>query len=105
MPQRAAELAVGHGLQADVFLQFHHLADRRVFQRAQVLCGDFALAEPLALGEQGGRAQKAANMIGAEGRLGAMHAHVKNSCRVLWKTSSCGDVFLSPVVRRFRGHF
>ena len=34
MPQRAAELAVGHGLQADVFLQFHHLADRRVFQRA-----------------------------------------------------------------------
>ena len=89
MPPRAAELAVGDGLQADVFLALDDALDLAVFDRLQVGGRDLALGALLARLAQRGGAQQAADMIGAERRLGALH--------VLPHTSSA----ISTIMRSF----
>ncbi len=42
-PVDAAELAIGHRLQADIFLTPHHLANRLVLDVPQLFAGDFSL--------------------------------------------------------------
>src|SRR5215471_18586411 len=82
VPEGAAELAVGDGLQAHLFLLFDDGGDLAVFDRAQLVGADLAT---LALGArvlQGGWTQQAADVIGAEWRFGAGHARpIPLSCR------------------------
>ena len=67
---RAAELAVGDPLEADVLLRAHDLADARVLDCAQCL-GRQGLGERLlARRPQAFGPEKAADMVGAERRLG-----------------------------------
>ena len=66
VPGRAAELAVGDVLQADVLLQRDDVADRRVLDRAQLVVVDAAGRVVLAGLEQLGRAQQAADVVGPE---------------------------------------
>ena len=66
----AAELAVGDGLQPDLLLHSHDLADRAVLDGAQV-GRDLAASLPLPRIEQLLRAQEAADVIGAEWRCRA----------------------------------
>ena len=82
VPGIPAELAVGRGLQADVLLKLHRLADRLVLGRAQLLGGDFAALSRRAGVDQLARPQQAADMIGAIRR------------RVPWRHE------LLPVLRR-----
>src|SRR5262249_32057285 len=71
VPPRAAELAVGCELEADLLLLAHDLLDLAVLDLLELRIGDRAL---LVLGacvlERSG-AQEAADMVGAERRLGA----------------------------------
>ena len=66
----AAEFAVGDPLEADVFLRAHDLADACVLDRAQFLGRQGLGEELLARRPQPLGAEKAADMIGAEWRLG-----------------------------------
>ena len=71
MPGFAPHFAVGHGLEPGVFLHFDHLADGLVLDGAQLLGRDapgFAVGARL---QHLARAQQTADMVGAEGRLGA----------------------------------
>ncbi len=72
MPPGAAELAVGGELEADLFLLLDDLLDRAVFDRLQRGIVDLALGVLLARLLQRRRAQQAADVIGAERRLGAL---------------------------------
>src|SRR5205823_14858773 len=68
VPGLAAVLAIGDALKADVLLQLHHLADRRVFLGRQLFGADtsgFPLEPPRL--ERGGT-QQATDVIGAERR-------------------------------------
>jgi hypothetical protein len=69
----AAELAVGDGLQPHVGLELHDLGDRAVLDLAQLGGRDLALGLLLARLQQVGRAQEAADVVGAEGGI---EAHV-----------------------------
>jgi hypothetical protein len=73
---RPPELAVGDALKPDVFLQPDDVGDRRVFDGAQRRLADLTLLATLACGQQLRRTQEAADVIGAERRLGAL-AHGK----------------------------
>ena len=68
VPRRAAELAVGDRPQADVALQLHDVADRGILGRAELVAVDPAGRVVLPRPQQLGRAQEAADVIGAEGR-------------------------------------
>ncbi len=72
MPPGAAEFAVGDRLQADVLLLFDDAFDLAILDRFQRIGIDFAFGAPLARFFQRGRSQQAADMIGAERRLGAL---------------------------------
>ena len=72
MPPGAAELAVGDRLQADLFLFLDDALDLAVFDRLERGGVDFALGALLARFFQRGRTQQAADMVGAERRLGAL---------------------------------
>ena len=72
MPPGAAEFAVGDRLQADLFLLLDDALDLAVLDRLQRGSVDFAFGALLARLLQRGRTQQAADMIGAEGRLGAL---------------------------------
>src|SRR5579864_5534525 len=110
MPPGAAEFAVGDRLQADLFLLLDDALDLAVFDRSQFDCGDVALDALLARPLQRRRAQQAADMVGAERRLGAFHwpqtssatstiilsfAHCSSSARILPSSVEakphCGD--------------
>ncbi len=69
MPPGAAEFAVGDRLQADRFLLLDDALDLAVFDRLERGGVDLALGVLLARLLQRGRAQQAADMIGAERRL------------------------------------
>src|SRR5690242_14864793 len=69
----AAKLPIRNALQSELFLEAHDLADGAVFHPAQLLLGDGTGAKLLAGLEQITRAQKAADVIGTEGRRGALH--------------------------------
>src|SRR3974390_3591563 len=73
MPRGAAELAVGRVLEADVLLLLDHRRDLAVLDCAQRLGRDLALLIPGARLLERGRPQQAADVIGAEWRLGARH--------------------------------
>jgi len=72
MPPGAAEFAVGDRLQADPFLFLDDALDLAVFDRLERGGVDLALGAPLARLFQRGRTQQAADMIGAERRLGSL---------------------------------
>src|SRR6202043_3163394 len=74
MPPGAAELAVGDGLQAGLLLLGDDRADLAVFHFLQRIGGDLAVGAALARFLQGAGTQEAADMIGAERRLGALHS-------------------------------
>src|SRR5690606_18882268 len=65
----AALLAVGHGLQAAVLLNLHDVANALVLDGAQRGAVDTFLREVLAGLLEGGGAQQAAHVVGAEGRV------------------------------------
>ena len=69
VPRLAAELAVGRGLQADLLLLAHDLADRVVFDRAQRRRVDATVREVVARLQELRRAEQAADVVGAERRL------------------------------------
>ena len=74
MPPRAAELAVGDRLQPDVFLLLDDARDLAVLDRLELRGRISPRSACARLFERGG-AQQAADVIGAEGRLGALHGH------------------------------
>ena len=59
----AAELAIGNGLKAHVFLEFDNLGDGLVFHQAQLLGGDRSFGFLLTGIQQKFGAQKAAHMV------------------------------------------
>ena len=76
VPGAAAELAVGHDLEADALLQRDRVADRRVLDRAQLVEGAAALDRRVLIALETGarveqflRTQQAADDFGAERRL------------------------------------
>ena len=71
MPRGAAELAVGRGPEAGVLLQADRVADRVVLDGPQLVGADPALREVVAGRQQVGRAEQAADVIGAERRCRA----------------------------------
>ena len=73
MPPRTAEFAVGDRLQADRLLFVDDGLDLAVLDRLQRGGIDLALGAGLARGLQRRRPQQAADLIGAERRLGALH--------------------------------
>ena len=84
VPRRAAELAVGDALQADVFLHLHGGADRVVLDRLQLRGAHASLLVLFACTQQLLRTQQATDVIGAERRLGETHAHS-------WSRSCCSS--------------
>ncbi len=62
----AAQLAIGDGVQTDIFLQLHHFSDGLVFGRAQLGGGNLPLHGLCVRVQQIFRAQEAADMIGAK---------------------------------------
>src|SRR6185437_7454272 len=62
----AAKLAVGDSLQTEVFLEANDVANRHVFDGAQLGAVDRAVAVSLASVEQCRRAQEAADVVGAK---------------------------------------
>ena len=71
VPGRPAELAVGGGLQADLLLHGHHVGDRLVLHRPQVIGGQAPGREILPGLQQAGRAQQASHVVGTERRCSA----------------------------------
>jgi len=63
------KLSVGDAAQADGLLSSDHVPDVRIFDRAQLLAGDFAVSVPPARVEQRLRPQQTADVIGAEWRI------------------------------------
>src|SRR5262249_15573131 len=73
VPPRAAELAIGGALQADLLLLADDGLDLAVIDRLELIGGNLARRALRARLLQRGRAQQAADMIGAERRRGAWH--------------------------------
>ena len=73
MPPRAAELAVGDGLQARLFLLVYEFLYLAIFDGVEVVGGDLPLFALLARFRDGGRAQQAADVISAKRRLAPLH--------------------------------
>src|SRR5438128_10219612 len=75
MPPRAAELAVGDRLKADVFLPLDDALDLAVLDRLQGLRRDLALGalRPRLMDRLG--SQQAADVVGAKRRFHALHPH------------------------------
>jgi hypothetical protein len=74
VPRRAAELAVGGGLEPDLALHGDYRLDRGVLDRAHVVRVQPPGGEVLARGEQRIGPQQAADVIGAERRC-RTHEH------------------------------
>src|SRR5262249_58727896 len=66
----APELAVGDDMQADVFLEFHHAGNGRIFDCGQALAIEFTGRVLLARARELRRPQQAADMFGSEGEGG-----------------------------------
>ena len=72
MPPGTAEFAVGDGLQPDRFLLLDDVLDLAVFDLFELGGADFTFGAALARAFKRGRPQQAADMIGAEWRLGSL---------------------------------
>ena len=66
------EFAIGHALQAEIFLQADDVANRAIFGLTKVGLGDCAFPIPLARVQQFLRAQKTADVIRAKWGSGAL---------------------------------
>src|SRR5262249_8811192 len=73
MPPRAAELAVGGELEADLRLLRDDLLDLAILDLLELFGRDLALLMPGAGLLERRRAQQAADVVGAERRLGTLH--------------------------------
>src|SRR5260370_12309714 len=73
LPGGGAIVSVGHGSESELFLSADQLDDFLVLDRPQRVGADFAAFAFGARLLKGGRAQQAADVIGAEGRRGAEH--------------------------------
>ena len=93
MEEGAAEFPVGDALQADGFLLPHHLGDAAVIDGAQRGGVDLAVEMLRARLREFGRAQVAADMVGAEWRSSG---HVSSP---LWFPVGHGDRFRENAVR------
>src|SRR5437764_8482811 len=73
IPEGAAELAVGDGLEPDLLLTLDDLGDLVILDRRELIGADLAtlMLRPRLL--QGGGPQQASDVIGAERRRGARH--------------------------------
>src|SRR5262249_8133687 len=71
LPGEAVVLAVGDQTQADVLLQPHHAADRRVLNAHELRLRDFALLRRDARRKQRVGPDQAADMVGTERRFGS----------------------------------
>ena len=100
MPPRAAELAVGDRLQADVLLLLDDALDLAVFDRLQRRRRDLALGALRARLMERGGTQQAADMVGAERRF---WFHVVSSLSVPTpprrSRRSCGASPIAPLRR------
>ena len=79
VPGRAAELAVGDALQAQLFLQLHDVANGDVFGLAQIGGAQAPCLVFRARAREFRRPQQAAHMIGAEWRLCQWHRSCSSS--------------------------
>jgi hypothetical protein len=73
VPPRAAELAVGDGVKSDFFLLFDDALDFAILDRLQRLAGYGAAGALRARFMNGRRPEQAADVVGAERRLCAVH--------------------------------
>src|SRR5262249_56057243 len=75
MPVRgvAVEFAVGDELEPELLLQSHHLTDCRMLNTLELGIRDLFFFRLLARVDESAGADEAADMLGAEGRLGAFH--------------------------------
>ena len=71
VPGAAPELPVGGALQADLLLQVDRLAHGRILDRLQLIRREAAVGVVGARLPQGRRTQEAADVVGAERRLGS----------------------------------
>ena len=69
IPELAPILAIGHRLQADIFLHLHDIANAAVFDRAQLGIIDLAAFPLIPRLQQLRRSQQTADMIGAKRRF------------------------------------
>ena len=103
VPEGAAELAVGDRFEADLFLLADDLLDLAVLDRLELVGADLAaLAFRPRLLQRGGT-QQAADMIGAERRLGAGHDYAASLSIVVPAQAGAhipATVIMGP---RFRG--
>ncbi len=73
IPGQPAEFAVSDGFQPDVFLLLDDVFDGAIFDRLELLGGDFtAFALGARILERGGTQQRA-DMVGTERWLGTLH--------------------------------
>ena len=80
VPGGATELAVGRGLQANLFLHADRVADRVVLGRPQLRGRDPVLREVLACLEKLGRSKQAPHVVGPErGRRALAHVFPPSS--------------------------
>ena len=73
VPPRAAELAIGRELQSAFLLLGDYLPDLRILNRLEMIGADFTVLAFRACVLDRRRTQEAADMVGAEWRLGALH--------------------------------
>src|SRR6185503_4394263 len=73
MPPGTTELAVGGGLEPNLFLLANDALDLAIFHGLEIGRGNFTLGAFRARLFQGCRAEQAAHMVGAERRPGAFH--------------------------------
>ncbi len=76
LPGRAAVFAVGDRLQAGRLLLADERADLVVLDQLERRGADLAALALLARHQEDGRAQQAADVIGPEGRVGALHGYL-----------------------------
>jgi hypothetical protein len=73
LPGGAAELAIGDGFEPDLLLLADHRRDRAVLDSPPLSVADLAALVSAARLLEGCRPQQAADVVGAKGRLGALH--------------------------------
>jgi hypothetical protein len=83
VPECAAELAVGDGFEADIFLLANHRLDLAILNLCECLGTHFPALVPRARLLEGRRPQQASHMIGAKWRLLGLHD-------LAWVFSHCG---------------
>ncbi len=79
VPGAAIVLAVRDQLESELFLQSHHLANRGVLYPLELGIRDLAFVRLFACPDERGGPTEAADVLGAEGRLGMLHG------RFSWK--------------------